>query len=279
MVIKDDANRITLGGGTRDCAVVRQYKGAFVQHCTMSFALGATNYTLVAVDNINIVEEYSDSITFKPFLFYLRKIAYNQGYNGNASIAKGDTLVVGNTSNVLGNVCIGGNAFQQLFGSNILGVSQYGYGLGTCIALLSSHGYGVGSDLMLHDKYNYAFGEHLATAMEHQIVIGSYNRPDSTHHLVIASGASADNPMNCLVADADGNLLAFNGSEHVLSCKTATSVPDTAPDYVGQEYLDTANNNVYKALGTSSASDWKEMASKEYVDGIVGDIESLLAAL
>lgn len=58
-----------------------------------------------------------------------------------------------------------------------------------------------------------------------------------------------------------------------------SGAPTETPQYEGQVYVDTLHKVTYKAYGTSSVDDWKEMASKEYVDGIVGDIESLLAAL
>lgn len=40
---------------------------------------------------------------------------------------------------------------------------------------------------------------------------------------------------------------------------TGTAAPSTAPNFVGQTYIDTQNKNVYKAVGTSSAADWKNI--------------------
>lgn len=40
---------------------------------------------------------------------------------------------------------------------------------------------------------------------------------------------------------------------------TGTAAPSAAPNFVGQTYIDTQNKNVYKAVGTSSAADWKNI--------------------
>lgn len=40
---------------------------------------------------------------------------------------------------------------------------------------------------------------------------------------------------------------------------TGIAAPSIAPNFVGQTYIDTQNKNVYKAVGTSSAADWKNI--------------------
>lgn len=40
---------------------------------------------------------------------------------------------------------------------------------------------------------------------------------------------------------------------------TGIAAPSIAPNFVGQTYIDTRNKNVYKAVGTSSAADWKNI--------------------
>lgn len=40
---------------------------------------------------------------------------------------------------------------------------------------------------------------------------------------------------------------------------TGIAAPSIAPNFVGQTYIDTQNKNVYKATGTSSAADWKNI--------------------
>jgi hypothetical protein len=35
-----------------------------------------------------------------------------------------------------------------------------------------------------------------------------------------------------------------------------SGVPSSTPDFIGQEYLDTATNKFYKAKGTDSSTDW-----------------------
>lgn len=41
---------------------------------------------------------------------------------------------------------------------------------------------------------------------------------------------------------------------------TGIVAPSIAPNFVGQTYIDTQNKNVYKAVGTSSAADWKNIS-------------------
>lgn len=38
---------------------------------------------------------------------------------------------------------------------------------------------------------------------------------------------------------------------------TGEAAPTTAPNFVGQTYIDTLNKNMYRAVGTTSAADWK----------------------
>lgn len=38
---------------------------------------------------------------------------------------------------------------------------------------------------------------------------------------------------------------------------TGEAAPTTVPNFVGQTYIDTVNKNIYRAVGTSSAADWK----------------------
>jgi len=45
-------------------------------------------------------------------------------------------------------------------------------------------------------------------------------------------------------------------SQTIVTIKTGISAPTTAPDVIGQEYLDTTNKKSYKAFGISSSSDW-----------------------
>lgn len=40
---------------------------------------------------------------------------------------------------------------------------------------------------------------------------------------------------------------------------TGTAAPTVTPNFIGQTYIDTKNKNVYKAVGTSSAADWKNI--------------------
>ena len=43
---------------------------------------------------------------------------------------------------------------------------------------------------------------------------------------------------------------------------TGAGAPSSAPDNVGDIYIDTTNNKMYIAMGTSAASDWKKVVSQ-----------------
>jgi hypothetical protein len=53
------------------------------------------------------------------------------------------------------------------------------------------------------------------------------------------------------VRDADGNHI-----ERVTGMILGTAAPTTIPDFRGQEYLDTTNLKVYKAINTTASTDW-----------------------
>lgn len=60
--------------------------------------------------------------------------------------------------------------------------------------------------------------------------------------------------------DLIGNSINTQLVPKVGSCPmilTGTTAPSTAPDFVGQQYIDTTNKNVYLAVGNSALSDWK----------------------
>lgn len=50
-----------------------------------------------------------------------------------------------------------------------------------------------------------------------------------------------------------------NGLEMINYISTGTAAPTSTPEAVGEEYIDTKNKIVYKAVGTSSSSDWIAM--------------------
>lgn len=43
---------------------------------------------------------------------------------------------------------------------------------------------------------------------------------------------------------------------------TGAGAPSSAPDNIGDIYVDTTNNKVYMAMGTSAASDWKKVITQ-----------------
>lgn len=54
---------------------------------------------------------------------------------------------------------------------------------------------------------------------------------------------------------------------------TGSGGPNSTPTYVGQEYIDTANGNVYVATGTSSSANWTELVSgNSTVSGTTGAV-------
>lgn len=60
--------------------------------------------------------------------------------------------------------------------------------------------------------------------------------------------------------DLIGNSINTQLVPKVGSCPmilTGTTAPSTEPDFVGQQYIDTTNKDVYFAVGNSALSDWK----------------------
>jgi len=43
---------------------------------------------------------------------------------------------------------------------------------------------------------------------------------------------------------------------------TGAGAPSSAPDNIGDIYIDTTNERIYIATGTSAASDWKKVLSQ-----------------
>lgn len=102
-------------------------------------------------------------------------------------------------------------------------------------------------------------GQGCKTTQPFQVAMGQYNDPeqDSGNVLFMVGGGTADNARsNVFTISNTGVPKAMAGQYNVPCCKTGTTAPDTAPDYVGQEYLDTAQKKLYKAFGTTDASDW-----------------------
>ncbi len=64
------------------------------------------------------------------------------------------------------------------------------------------------------------------------------------------------NVIRCLT----GNLMDKGGKENAFILERTTS-PDTAPAFVGQEWIDTTNKVAYKAFGTSATTDWKQISN------------------
>lgn len=75
--------------------------------------------------------------------------------------------------------------------------------------------------------------------------------------------------------DLIGNSINTQLVPKVGSCPmilTGTTAPSDAPDFVGQQYIDTTNKNVYLAVGNSASSDWKLQWDGKY-KSISKDIE------
>jgi len=54
------------------------------------------------------------------------------------------------------------------------------------------------------------------------------------------------------ISDFENGIL-IGGSE---MCKVVTAELTTAPDFVGQMYINTTDNSIYIAKGTATANDW-----------------------
>lgn len=64
------------------------------------------------------------------------------------------------------------------------------------------------------------------------------------------------NVVRCLT----GNLMDRGDKENAFFLVRSTS-PDVAPAFVGQEWIDTTNKVVYKAVGVSASTDWKQISN------------------
>lgn len=64
------------------------------------------------------------------------------------------------------------------------------------------------------------------------------------------------NVVRCLT----GNLIDSGDKENALILRRSSS-PDIAPAFVGQEWIDTANGVIYKAIGVSASTDWKQISN------------------
>ena len=64
------------------------------------------------------------------------------------------------------------------------------------------------------------------------------------------------NVVRCLT----GNL-RDNGDKENAFVLVRSTTPDIAPAFVGQEWIDTTNKVVYKAVGVSASTDWKQISN------------------
>lgn len=102
-------------------------------------------------------------------------------------------------------------------------------------------------------------GQSCKTTKTNQVAMGQNNDPeqdDGNVLFMVGGGTSNSNRANVFTISKTGVPKALAGQYNVPCCKTGITAPDTAPDYVGQEYLDAAQKKVYKAFGTTDASDW-----------------------
>ena len=60
---------------------------------------------------------------------------------------------------------------------------------------------------------------------------------------------------------ADWNSMVTDQKTRVIRT-TGAGVPSSAPDNIGDFYIDTANNRMYVAMGTTAVSDWKKVATQ-----------------
>ena len=60
---------------------------------------------------------------------------------------------------------------------------------------------------------------------------------------------------------ADWNDMVTDQKTRVIRT-TGAGVPSSTPSNIGDIYIDTTNNKMYIAMGTSSSSDWKKVISQ-----------------
>ncbi len=60
---------------------------------------------------------------------------------------------------------------------------------------------------------------------------------------------------------AEWNVMVTDQKTRVIRT-TGAGVPSSTPSNIGDIYIDTTNNKMYIAMGTSSSSDWKKVISQ-----------------
>ena len=101
------------------------------------------------------------------------------------------------------------------------------------------------------------------------VELGSTTVPSTTFLDFHSSGAATDYDVRLAVTNGDtgnagkGNFsmscgagLAKINSQSIVTVKTGTVAPSTAPDFIGQDYLDTTAKKAYKSFGVASSADW-----------------------
>ena len=120
------------------------------------------------------------------------------------------------------------------FSNNIIKDSAQG-GVYSAIRLTASNGNSFDGDTIAGSPVKYSYSWYSSDA-------STGNKIKNSNYTVGTSGN---------VRDADGNHI-----ERITGLQLGTAPPTSIPDFKGQEYLDTTNLKVYKAINTTASSDW-----------------------
>lgn len=193
----------------------------------------------------------------------LKKIPETTSYKPVNSFVTGTAATVGGNASF----CISGTGNVPAPASGLVGIGFVGsstssgqnfvFGTGICRGRSSCFSFGIYNIIADEAVTSAVCGIRLIGNGSSQAVYGRFNIPRTGSDVAVIIGCGGSgNLHNALEVGSDMVLKAMDGKYNIPCCKTGTTPPDTAPDYVGQEYLDTTNKKAYKAFGTTGASDW-----------------------
>lgn len=211
------------------------------------------NFTILGSSQTDVyftaLKKIPSTASYKPTNAFVTGSGATVGGNASFCISPGSGNVPASSSGLVG---------LGFVGSSSTSGQNYVFGTGICRGINSCFSFGIFNVIADEAKTVSVCGIRLLCNGNQQAVYGRFNIPrtGSDVGVIIGCGTSSDNMHNALEVGSDLVLKAMDGKYNIPCCKTGTTAPDTAPDYIGQEYLDTEQKKVYKAFGTTDASDW-----------------------
>ena len=149
----------------------------------------------------------------------------------------------------------------DLVGSGaVLVPTMYGGGLLSVAVSNGGSGYAVGIHINAESKNYLDYGP---SGNEGIFVIRKIEKSDGTNNLPLPTTSNSlifdfsHGEKSIYMTNPSGiNSGASRFKLGSATIKQASGVPSSTPEFIGQEYLDTATNKFYKAKGTESSTDW-----------------------